>query len=212
MKAVIIADTHFALAPHMKSIEIPDGDLLIHCGDFDVYNREHFVSFCKWMRKLPHKYKVAVPGNHDVFWRGYKNGLIQHKGFTLLIHDRVEIEGIKIFGSPYTLIFNNWAFMYDKEHSNHIWRDVPSDIDVLVTHGPPYRILDEVKSGPTSGKHPGCRGLRNKVLEIKPRIHCFGHIHGGSGVMELDDIKFVNASVVDDLYNDNGREIVVMEI
>jgi len=210
MKLVIVADTHFALIK--KMIEIPDGDILIHCGDLDVYDQRHFIAFRQWMKSLPHKNKVIIPGNHDLFWKGRENGVIQYKDFILLIHDKIEIEGIKIFGSPYTLKFQNWTFMYDKEHSNYIWSDVPNDIDVLITHGPPYRILDEVTSGPTAGKHGGCRGLRNKVLEIKPKIHCFGHIHGGSGVMERDGIKFVNASVVDDLYNYNGREITVLEI
>jgi len=210
MKAVIVADTHFSLMKRI--IDIPNGDILVHCGDLDVYNQEHLELFSEWMRSLPHKYKIVVPGNHDIFWRGYKNGVFDYEDFILLIHNEIEVEGTKIFGSPYTLEFGNWAFMYDKEHSNFIWRDVPDDIDVLVSHGPPYQILDEVKSGPTSGSHPGCRALRSKVLEIKPRIHCFGHIHGGSGVMERDGIKFINASVVDDLYCYNNREISVIDI
>jgi predicted phosphodiesterase len=151
MKVVIIADTHFALMK--KIIDIPDGDMLIHCGDLDVYNKDHFVIFRKWMKSLPHKYKVIIPGNHDVFWKGHQNGVINYKDFYLLLHDKVEIEGVKIFGSPYTLKFQNWTFMYDKEHSHKIWSDVPNDIDILVSHGPPYRILDEVTSGPTAGSH-----------------------------------------------------------
>jgi Icc-related predicted phosphoesterase len=57
-----------------------------------------------------------------------------------------------------------------------IWKNIPK-VDILVTHCPPYKILDKADSG----KHGGSKALRNKVLEIKPKFHLFGHIHEGSG-------------------------------
>ena len=209
MKVVIASDTHFALMK--KIIDLPKGDILIMAGDLDIYNSQHYDIFCQWMRQLPHKYKIIIPGNHDLFWRDAKKGVAVDCGdFSLLVHCGMEIEGLKVFGSPYTPWFGNWAFMYRRYHN--LWDDIPSDTDVLITHGPPFGILDEVRSGTSIGEKAGDHHLRRRVLEIKPRIHCFGHIHGGSGVMDLEGTKFINASVVDDLYRYNGREITVIDI
>lgn len=209
MKIVIVSDTHIALLK--KIIDVPDGDMLIIAGDLDIYNSRHLEIFSEWMKRLPHKYKVIVPGNHDLFWRDTPKGeTIRYDDFSLLVHSGIEVKGLKIFGSPYTPWFGNWAFMYRRYH--HLWEDIPKDTDVLVTHGPPFGILDDIRSGLDAGRCAGDHYLRNKVLETKPRVHCFGHIHGGSGVMDLEGIKFINASVVDDLYQYNGREITVVDL
>lgn len=205
MKAVFVSDTHFALLN--KMIEIPDGDILFHSGDLDVYNEEQFNVFREWMRRLPHKYKIIVPGNHDLFWKNEKNGVIDYGDFILLIHDKIEVDQLSIFGSPFTPRFGNWAFMYDKEYQNYIWKDVPNNLDVLITHGPLYGILDYVKDGIFAGRNAGCRGLRQRVFDAKPKIHCFGHIHGGAGTTKEDGIYFINSSVVDDIYQYNGQQV-----
>jgi hypothetical protein len=58
----------------------------------------------------------------------------------------IEIEGIKIFGSPYILHWSDTGFFYEPEQEVHIWPHIP-DVDILITHGPPYGIMDQTKKG-----------------------------------------------------------------
>ena len=74
---------------------------------------------------------------------------------------------------------------------------IPANTDVLVTHGPPFGVLD--KAHPSS-VHLGCEELAKAVEQTKPRLHVFGHIHGGHGFYGGKDTQFVNASVVNEAY------------
>lgn len=94
-----------------------------------------------------------------------------------LQHEAVEIEGIKIFGSPYQPLFFNWGFQYHETRAHEIWNTLPPQIDILITHGPPYGILDLT----SEGTHAGCKTLKEKIEEIKPKLHIFGHVHFSSG-------------------------------
>lgn len=103
----------------------------------------------------------------------------------------IEIEGIKIFGSPYINKGKPTAFSYEKVDSEGRWVDIPK-VDILVTHGPPYGIAD---LGKVDSKHLGCPSLLQKIKEIRPKYHLFGHIHesGGKSFTENETI-FVNIS------------------
>lgn len=61
---------------------------------------------------------------------------------------------------------------------------IPSwpQIDVMLTHGPPYGILDMTKNNQVVG----CEHLRRAVARCRPRLHCFGHIHEGWGAGNLN--------------------------
>ena len=88
------------------------------------------------------------------------------------------IDNITFWGSPYTPEFLNWAFMYPRGTSSKLyWNLIADNLDVLVTHGPPFGILDETAPGK---EHLGCEELLNAVKEKEPRVHLFGHIHGGA--------------------------------
>jgi Icc-related predicted phosphoesterase len=70
--------------------------------------------------------------------------------------------------------------------------------DVLVTHGPPFGVLDQ--SRPTTD-HLGCEELAEVVEKVAPRLHVFGHIHGGQGrVHGSNGCEFVNTSVLNEMY------------
>jgi Icc-related predicted phosphoesterase len=179
--------------------ELSGGDILIICGDLTARDkRDEYDDFILWLNKLSYRCKVVIGGNHD--------GLLERKQVTIggenihyLCNSGFEFEGMKIWGSPYTPTFQNWYFMRNRgqEIKKH-WDLIPSDIDILVTHGPPYGIFDEIEDE----IRVGCEDLRKTVQErVKPRIHCFGHIHEGGGSMtEIDDITYVNCSYVDERY------------
>jgi predicted phosphodiesterase len=63
MRIVAISDTHTM----ERNFQIPDGDVLVHCGDFTYKGRqEEITDFLDWFLDLPHKNKILIAGNHDV--------------------------------------------------------------------------------------------------------------------------------------------------
>lgn len=91
----------------------------------------------------------------------------------------VELEGLKIFGSPYSLKYSRGAFQYSKEDDDKVWSSIPLEVDILVTHEPPFGILDQTNKG----VHAGSPALLRLVEVMKPRVHIFGHIHEGHGIL-----------------------------
>jgi Icc-related predicted phosphoesterase len=113
--------------------------------------------------------------------------------------------GYNIFGSPYTPIFHNWAFMLSPEGLKAKWKEIPDNTDILITHGPPKDVLDKC----ITGINAGCEFLREEVLNrVKPKYHIFGHIHETYGIEKIDDTTFINASNVNLAYKTANLPIV----
>jgi Icc-related predicted phosphoesterase len=193
---VAISDTH---GQHEK-LSLPEGDLLIHAGDISqIGTKDEIQNFLDWFAKTDFKYKVFIAGNHDfLFERDRRNAKnLIPSGVFYLEESQIEIETLVIYGSPYTPEFFDWAFM--KKIGTEIkatWDKVPSHVDILVTHGPPKRILDRN----AYGDYCGCAQLREKVLEVRPKYHIFGHIHEAYGIIEGENTNFINSSVLDEHY------------
>ena len=195
----IISDTH---NKHKHLGKLPDADCIIHCGDFTSVGKEHEVrDFFKWYTKLEqYKYKLIISGNHD--WLFERNGILARslvpKNIIYLEDSGVEIEGINFWGTPVSKPFNNWAFNRPEEKLAQHWAAVPDNTDVLITHTPPYLILDYVER---SKSHEGSPSLYKEVVErIKPKIHCFGNIHERYGIKIIEETTFINASNLDGEY------------
>lgn len=194
MKLCIISDTH---GKH-KHLKLPDADMIIHCGDFTSVGREHEVrNFMKWYSKLDqYKYKIIIAGNHD--WLFERNSSLAKtyipENVIYLEDNEIIIDGIKFYGSPVQKPFLNWAFNRSEAVLERHWKAIPSDVDVLITHSPPYGIGDYVSNYYSDG----CQGSPSLYMEIvkriKPKISTFGHIHEGYGIKVIDDITFINAS------------------
>jgi Icc-related predicted phosphoesterase len=106
----------------------------------------------------------------------------------------VEIDGVKFWGSPVSPRFFDLAF--NRSRGTKIrkhWQLIPPDTDVLITHTPPFGILDQNERG----SHTGCEDLLEVVLRIKPRYHLFGHIHEAYGTQATAHTTFINGSIVD---------------
>lgn len=101
-----------------------------------------------------------------------------------------QIEGIKLWGSPVTPDFEGWAFGRNRNQMKDHWKYMPKEIDILITHTPPFGILDK------SSQHIslGCKELLDKVKKIKPKYHVFGHVHASYGIAKIDNTTFINAS------------------
>eukprot|EP01080_Neovahlkampfia_damariscottae_P003135 gene3135-5451_t len=186
IRVVCISDTHEQLQELMKTTEIPEGDVLIHCGDFTHAGGEDAIkAFNEQIGKLPHKYKLVICGNHDSYHH-QKKEKTQKLLFncTYLENESVEIFGLKFFGSPMMTGGPRMAFR-TTDDPDQVWSIIPKEIDVLMTHMPPYGILDH--------KY-GCNALLKKVKEVKPKIHCFGHIHAENGYKMVENITFINCA------------------
>lgn len=195
-------------------LKIPSGiDMIIHSGDCsnprDPYNNEPEVrDFIDWYKEIPVKYKIYVAGNHDT---SIEKGLVTKKdfedaGIIYLENESVVIEGIKIFGSPHTPNFGNWAFMKDRVKLERFWRlAIDEDVNIVVTHGPPKGILDKSYDRENNMEACGDKSLLNRILEVQPTYSLFGHIHNtkdivNAGIQKLSvcNTFFSNGSVVTD--------------
>jgi Icc-related predicted phosphoesterase len=210
MKIWHISDTH----GYHDLLTIPDGiDLVIHSGDCsnprDPYNNEPEVrEFIHWYKSLPIKHKIYVAGNHDT---SIEKNLVTRKDFAdyniiYLENEYVTIDGIKIFGSPHTPNFGNWAFMKDRVKLERFWRlAIHEPCDIIITHGPPKGCLDKSFDRNNNMESCGDKSLLNLVLEMQPAYVLFGHIHNckdiiNAGILKLSacDTWFSNGSVVTD--------------
>ena len=199
LKLCIISDTH---TKHKAIPDIPNADIIIHCGDFTSVGHEHEIrNFFKWFSGLTqYKHKIIIAGNHDMMFErngSYARSLVPDN--VIYLEDSgVEIEGYYFYGTPVQKPFCDWAFNRPEEKLEQHWNAIPDNTDVLITHSPPYMIGDYV---PRSKEHHGSPTLYKEVVNrIKPKIHCFGHIHEGHGIKEIDGIKFINASLLNDAY------------
>lgn len=209
-RIVAISDTH---SRHEKMPALPDGDILIHAGDATGLGKlDEITEFNRWLGTLPHKHKIFVAGNHD--WLFEKSPELARALMTNAIYlqdNLVEIEGLKIYGSPWQPRFFNWAFNVNRGVPiAQKWALIPYDTDVLITHGPPHGIMDNVfDPWADTVEAVGCEELLPVVKRIKPRAHIFGHIHAGYGQVEIDGIQFINASICNEVYAPVHPPIVI---
>ncbi len=209
---------------------VPKCDLFIHAGDFSFNGEAHVIkSFGEWLEKQPAEHIVITPGNHEEWWeKNWEEGCDILEDACPRVHilndSGVVINGVNIWGSPITPYFFSWAWnrarvpalvpMHGAYIKNH-WDLIPDNTDILITHGPPYHILDELQfvDGTPKGEFAGCQLLLNRVREIKPAMHFFGHIHAHGGKQEHHDgTSFYNASLCDEMYSPtNGITQVVYE-
>lgn len=212
MKIVCLSDTHNA----HNEIAVPDGDLLIHAGDAVTSGTiNELQNFIKWFDGLPHKRKVLIAGNHDWAFQLQPDKALEliPPSIVYLQDSWVEIDGFKIYGSPWQPRFFDWAFnlMRGAELAEK-WAMIPDDINILITHGPPNGILDEVPRQ-FGIENTGCEELRKRVDTLAAKdhlkLHIFGHIHCGYGKKEVNGVTFINASNCDEQYTPSQPPIII---
>jgi len=207
MKCVCISDTH----RHHREIKVPNGDLLIYSGDIGletVRQQNVLYDFNTWLGELPHKHKIIVAGNHD--WLLYhltKSAAKQlFTNATYLDQEEAIIDGLKIYGDPRQPAFCNWAWNIPRgEPLKKVWSNIPNDTNILVTHGPPYGILDNLFEELLGDEY-----LLDKIKQLNNlKLHVFGHIHNGYGKIKKQKTTFVNASICTEEYEPINKPIVV---
>lgn len=204
MRLVLISDTHGLHG----TLDVPDGDVLIHAGDFTLNGTvEEVVEFNHFLEGLPHGEKIVIAGNHDFCLQEDRRAAEKYlKGATYLEDSACTVDGVKFWGSPWQPWFMDMAFnLNDSNDLLQKWSHIPHDTDVLITHTPPGQILDLT----SLGERVGCRELAKQVALVEPRLHVFGHIHEAYGVLNRGKTKYVNACTCSLQYIPNQPAIVI---
>lgn len=207
MKLTFISDTH---SQH-DLIKLQSGDVLIHCGDISRKGSlEDIREFAAFIKEQEFRHKIVIAGNHDFCFederRSDAEDILKKNGIIYLNDSGINIDGVKFWGSPIQPVFFDWAFNRERgEDIKKHWDLIPDDTDVLITHGPPFGVLDEC----ANGEKVGCTDLLNKVSTLKIKVHAFGHIHEGYGVDIKDGVSFVNACILDKNYKIKNKPITL---
>ena len=217
LSVVCLSDTHNFRAK-VKPSDVPQGDILVHTGDFTNRGTEaEALEFIKIFNAFPHTHKLLIAGNHDAWFDTKTREEVQallNPNCHYLLDSMVEIEGIRFYGTPWTN--SGPAFGENEDVLKAIYDKIPENIDILLTHNPPLHIVDlawvrqpvaatNKYACPTCGgshssnyTHWGSPSLKNRVLQIKPKVHQFGHVHDGApSVEQIPGIPtlFVNAAI-----------------
>lgn len=214
-KIVAISDTHNKHS--LLTNDLPIADVIIHAGDCTNTGKpDELFNFLNWFSGLPYKYKIFIAGNHDFCFEPTLSALppiypdiaqeFKDKGVIYLMDQVVEVDGISIYGSPWQPRFYDWAFNVDRgEAIAKKWEKIPDGLDILITHGPPFGILDYTYTS----NRVGCEELYKKIVQVKPKIHIFGHIHYGYGYKTFDGMNFFNAASLGEHYEYQNKPILI---
>lgn len=187
MRILHISDTH---SKHGLLKNLPKADIIIHSGDSSFAGSDSEVlDFMNWFCDLDYPHKIFVAGNHDdCLYDGQIEGLPDN--FYYLCHSGIDIEGVRFWGVP--------LFLGDALKEGRIMQimaQIPENTDVLISHGPPYGILDF-----DDNINYGCKYLLKAVERVKPRYHLFGHIHANYGIRKIGQTTFVNSAIMNEMY------------
>jgi len=206
LRLVLISDTH---GMHRK-MTIPDGDVLIHGGDFTRHGKlEDAVDFNAWLGELPHARKLVVYGNHECnsdWARGRGGGgdaahLLSNA--TLLLAQSVVLPSAS-GRAPLKVWGENFFWPMREGEDNPHFGAIPDDCDVIIAHGPARGYVD--------GSGSGCESLARHVLRVRPRMLVSGHIHGAHGAVEHEGTLYANAASARRGHGDMGWEPIIVDV
>lgn len=201
LKIVAVADLHGKLP------QIPVCDLLLIAGDISpnqCKNYEFVESwmkkrFARWLEAVPAKNIVGIAGNHDFIFRSRMHLVPRNLHWHYLLDCGIELDGVKIWGSPWSVRYRDWAYEADEEELEKKYALIPDGTDIVVSHCPPRGIADTSLGNPAAGPI-GSQALLERVCAIKPKLVVFGHAHTAAhGPIEIiPGVVGYNASLVDE--------------
>lgn len=200
MRIVATADLHGSLP------DIPECDLLLIAGDIcpmDNHEKSYqalwlVAEFRPWLLRQPARHIVFIGGNHDFVCQmeGFEVEAAKF-GATYLQDSLLEIEGLRIWGTPWVRTHPRWAFHLSDAEGRERFRQIPESADIILSHGPVAGILDDVR-----GESTGSSSLASQLQRVSPLLFISGHIHECGGRAEqIGETTFVNASRMDKDYN-----------
>lgn len=223
MKVCAISDLHGNLPIYPSDYwkDLRDCEMLLICGDILPLNIQMNMpasqkwlieEFKPWAAELPVEQVVFIAGNHDFFCERRKKDMLhwftKHDKVTYLHNDYIDYlstqdsKVYRIFGTPYCHRFGSWAFMRDEETLVKKFREIPENVDILMTHDAPYGTSDICYQGwAADGQHKGCPELRDAIIATNPKYNFHGHLHSSNHEEELlRETKVYNTSIIDEEY------------
>lgn len=197
---VAISDLHGHL------VDIPPCDILLIAGDIckegSPLTQAEWLNtlFSDWLHQVPAKHIIGVAGNHDRVFESHSTLISKDLPWHYLEDTSIEVMGLHIHGTPWQLPFWGAFNKADKALIEH-YTSIPKETDILISHGPPFGICDQIYMQEDLPYHAGSLALRNKILEIAPQLVVFGHIHEAHGTHQIGPTLFANVSLVDDNIN-----------
>lgn len=164
--------------------------------------------FRPWLEAVPADAIVGIAGNHDYVFE--HPSLVPDLPWTYLEDTEANVQGFRVYGTPWVPNLPMWAFHADPRILKISRSAIPTDLDILMTHGPPYGYGDIVgaKYGPRAGTHVGDEPLLKELDRIGAKLHVFGHIHEGRGIYVADNPPhswpnrtMANVAMVDEFYD-----------
>ena len=221
MKICAISDLHGYLP------EIEKSDILLIAGDISPleiqFNKPKMktwleTEFAYWVKSLPVDKVYMAAGNHDAYFESQSelnitsfvnqyDGKLEYLENHWTIYNHYGKE-YKIFGTPYCHIFGRWPFMRTDEHMEEYFKSIPDNVDIIISHDPPYgigqvdQILQTIRWSNHRLEHVGNPPLAKRLNEIKYKILVCGHIHSGDHeLFEFNGGQVVNVSIKDEYYD-----------
>jgi Icc-related predicted phosphoesterase len=193
VRVVCLADLHGYLP------EVPPCDVLFVAGDICPTGDERpeaqrtwlHSTFARWLADVPAATVVGVAGNHDFVGETDPSAL-RDLAWHYLQDETVRVDGLTVYGSPWTSRFQEWAFMLTEEELSRCWEGIPDGVDVLCVHSPPVGYGDWI-----SGHHIGSPSLLEAIDARAPKLCVFGHVHQGYGRWQRGATELVNAAHCD---------------
>ena len=209
MKIIAISDLHGQL-----DFTIPECDLLVVGGDVcpDKIYGEYAINFpdwqlqwfentfIPWVEDQPAEFVAITWGNHD--WCGHLKPNAEYGKKTSVISDGpVIVNGTKFWLTPWSNQFMTWAWMQEHDKLAEVYAKIPEDVDVIVSHQPPYGFGDLYPNMHTGKlEHVGSSELLYTIERVKPEVVICGHLHGGHGMYKHQETHIYNVSMLNDTY------------
>lgn len=190
MKMTVISDTH------LREPVLPGGDVLVHCGDLTENGfKIEVLRQLNYLHEQLDKYNLVMitPGNHDLWAERHPldfRAACASAGIVCLVNESFNYEGLVFWGSPVVPVYHNWAFNKNQSDRYDVFEKIPENVDVLITHSPALEVLDLNQKG----IHIGCSELKERLKEINPFLHLFGHCHESAGYLKQEDRWMINAA------------------
>lgn len=214
MRTAILADLHGNLP------DVPPCDLLLLAGDLcpavdhGVERQAAWLDgpFRGWLEAAPAGEIVGIAGNHDFVFEREPQLVASDLPWTYLQDSATDACGLRIWGSPWTPWFHDWAFNAPRDGGEDDlaarYAAIEAGTDVLLIHGPPRGYGDRT----TAGVDAGSAALLDAIDRVEPQLCAFGHIHEARGEWMRGGSRLVNAAAVDGLYELRTDPVIVLEL
>jgi Icc-related predicted phosphoesterase len=206
VRIVATADWHGEF-PDWIGGGLPKGDVLVIGGDVMPVHNHNRQFQAEWFREhfIPHLASLAlrfeavvwVAGNHDFALQDSPELTLGLPDGIFSLEDSSYWHGsTHFYGSPWSGRFGNWAFMDEEDGLAKRYALIPEDVDVLISHGPPYGLCDLTDGG----EHVGSIALLERIAQMQPQIVITGHIHEAYGESMIGPTTIMNVSLMDSRY------------